>query len=143
MEPEVETKVLQEPALEAARSNAGGVSSQRTVGRYELLHRLGYGGMATVYLARASSIGGFEKLVAVKVIHQHLAAEPEFVGMFLDEARIAASLRSPHIGEVLDVGEDGGLYFMVMEYIEGETLSALLRAVRDKGERLQPAVDLV
>ncbi|MCA9713894.1 MAG: serine/threonine protein kinase [Myxococcales bacterium] len=136
MEPEVETKVLPEPAVESRSNAAPEISSRRSVGRYELIHRLGYGGMATVFLARARGLGGFEKLVAVKVIHQHLAAEPEFVGMFLDEARIAARLRSPHVGEVLDVGEDSGLYYMVMEYIEGETLSSLLRAVRDKNVKL-------
>jgi serine/threonine-protein kinase len=85
--------------------------------------------MATVYLGRARGKAGFEKRVAVKVIHPHLANEPDLVGMFLDEARIAADIHHPHVVETLDLGEDDGVYFMVMEFIEGETLSALMRAM--------------
>jgi serine/threonine-protein kinase len=92
--------------------------------------------MATVYLGRARGKAGFEKRVAVKVIHPHLANEPELVGMFLDEARIAADIHHPHVVETLDLGEDDGVYFMVMEFIEGETLSALMRAVAADDEAL-------
>jgi hypothetical protein len=90
--------------------------------------------MATVYLGRAKGKAGFEKVVAVKVIHPHLAAEAEFVGMFLDEARIAARLHHPHVVEILDLGESNGAYYMVMEFIEGENLAALVRAL--EGEPL-------
>jgi serine/threonine-protein kinase len=113
---------------------------RRWVGRYELIHRLAHGGMATVYLGRAKGKAGFEKIVAVKVIHPHLAGEAEFVGMFLDEARIAARIHHPHVVEILDLGESDGVYFMVMEFIEGENLSALVRAL--EGERLPIAVSL-
>ena len=99
------------------------------VGRYELIHRLGHGGMASVYLGRAIGTAGFERLVAVKVIHPHLANESEFVEMFLDEARIAAKIHHPNVCETLDLGEDDGLFFMVMEYVEGETLSSLIRQI--------------
>lgn len=138
MEAEPETKVIQR------ESNTKGESALvldtlavgKTVGRYELIHRLGHGGMATVYLGRATGRAGFEKLVAVKVIHPHLAAESEFVEMFLDEARIAARLHHPHVVEIHDLGEADGLFFMVMEYVEGETLASLLRQLRKHGERL-------
>lgn len=111
------------------------------VGRFELVHRLGHGGMAAVYLGRATGRAGFEKLVAVKVIHPHLAAEPEFVEMFLDEARIAARLQHPHVVEIHDLGEGDGVFFMVMEYVEGETLASLLRQLRKHDQRLPlPAV---
>lgn len=113
---------------------------RRWVGRYELIHRVAHGGMATVYLGRAKGKAGFEKVVAVKVIHPHLAGEAEFVGMFLDEARIAARIHHPHVVEILDLGESDGVYFMVMEFIEGENLSALVRAL--EGERLPIAVGL-
>lgn len=113
---------------------------RRWVGRYELIHRLAHGGMATVYLGRAKGKAGFEKIVAVKVIHPHLAGEAEFVGMFLDEARIAARIHHPHVVEILDLGESDGVYYMVMEFIEGENLSALTRAL--DGERLPVAVSL-
>ena len=106
------------------------------VGRYELLHRLGHGGMASVYLGRAIGTAGFERLVAVKVIHPHLASESEFVDMFLDEARIAAKIHHPNVCETLDLGEDDGLFFMVMEYVEGETLASLVRQLRKTQERL-------
>ncbi|MBL9107126.1 MAG: protein kinase [Myxococcales bacterium] len=112
------------------------MATRRAIGRYELVQRLGHGGMATVYLARATGNAGFEKLVAIKVIHPHLAAEPEFVEMFLDEARIAAKIQHPHVAGILDLGHDDGLHFMVMEYIDGETLSGLLRQLRPRGERL-------
>jgi eukaryotic-like serine/threonine-protein kinase len=113
---------------------------RRWVGRYELIHRLAHGGMATVYLGRAKGKAGFEKIVAVKLIHPHLAGEAEFVGMFLDEARIAARIHHPHVVEILDLGESDGAYFMVMEFIEGENLSALVRAL--EGEQLPVAVSL-
>lgn len=106
------------------------------VGRYELIHRLGHGGMASVYLGRAIGTAGFERLVAVKVIHPHLANESEFVEMFLDEARIAAKIHHPNVCETLDLGEDDGLFFMVMEYVEGETLSSLVRQLRKREDRL-------
>jgi serine/threonine protein kinase len=93
--------------------------------------------MATVYLGRATGTAGFEKLVAVKAIHPHLAEESEFVEMFLDEARIAARLHHPHVVEILDLGTSAeGVFYMVMEYVEGATLSALLRQLRKREETL-------
>ncbi len=137
-----------EPALAAPRADegrapeSGPLTLRRWVGRYELIHRIAHGGMATVYLGRAKGRAGFEKIVAVKVIHPHLAAEPEFVGMFLDEARIAAHLHHPHVVEILDLGGSGGSegeaeggYYMVMEFIEGENLAALVRALASSPER--------
>jgi serine/threonine-protein kinase len=138
MEAEPETKVIDRESSTKGRSAPGleplGVG--KTVGRYELIHRLGHGGMATVFLGRATGRAGFEKLVAVKVIHPHLAAEPEFEEMFLDEARIAARLHHPHVVEIHDLGDDEGVLFMVMEYVEGETLASLLRTLRKQNEQL-------
>ncbi len=138
MEAEPDTKVIdREPASKgrsASMHDPLGVG--KTVGRYELIHRLGHGGMAAVFLGRATGRAGFEKLVAVKVIHPHLAAEPEFVEMFLFEARIAARLHHPHVVEIHDLGDDDGVFFMVMEYVEGETLASMLRQLRKQGEQL-------
>ncbi len=136
MQPEPETRVIPprdgrvdgEQPTERERA-VEPVILQRWVGRYELIHRLAHGGMGTVYLGRAKGKAGFEKVVAVKVIHPHLAAEAEFVGMFLDEARIAARIHHPHVVEILDLGESSGSYYMVMEFIEGENLAALVRAL--------------
>ena len=135
MEAEVETKVIDHDSKAGKQrpTRVTGVdllSNHRLIGRYELIHRLGHGGMANVYLGRASGTAGFEKLVAVKVIHPHLASEPEFVEMFLDEARIASRLHHPHVVEILDLGRDDELFFMVMEYVEGDTLASLLRQAR-------------
>ena len=120
VEPEPQTKVLPPGHTDATNVAPGdSMATCRSLGRYEIVQRLGHGGMATVYLGRATGNAGFEKLVAIKVIHSHLAAEPEFVEMFLEEARIAAKIQSPHIAGILDLGHEDGLHFMVMEYIDG------------------------
>lgn len=146
MESEPETKVLLRGNADVAASPpeeaSGSLHALQRIGRYEVVQRLGHGGMATVYLGRATGSAGFERVVAVKVIHQHLAAEPEFVEMFLDEAKIAARIHSPHVAGILDLGEDAGFYFMVVEYIDGETLSGLLRQLRPAEERLPLVVVL-
>src|SRR5262245_26659288 len=74
------------------------------LGRYRILRKRGSGGMASVYLGKAQGIGGFERDVAVKVLHPHLAEQQEMVDDFLREARIAARVRHPNVVPVLDVG---------------------------------------
>jgi serine/threonine-protein kinase len=114
----------------------------RQLGRYEILTQLASGGMASVYIARAQGVAGFERLVAIKVLHPHLAYEQEFISMFLDEARLAARIRHMNVVPTLDVSDSpGDGYFLVMEYIEGNHLGALLGRAAKKGERLpQPFV---
>ncbi|MDH3728576.1 MAG: serine/threonine protein kinase, partial [Myxococcales bacterium] len=114
----------------------------RQLGRYEILTQLASGGMASVYVARAQGVAGFERLVAIKVLHPHLAYEQEFISMFLDEARLAARIRHMNVVPTLDVSDSpGDGYFLVMEYIEGNHLGALLGRAAKKGERLpQPFV---
>ena len=142
MQPEPDTRVVSprverdDPPPVDAPSGAEPALLRRWVGRYELVKRVAHGGMATVYLGRAKGEAGFEKIVAVKVIHPHLASEAEFVDMFLDEARIAARLHHPHVVEILDLGESDGAYFMVMEFIEGQNLAALVRAITGPGPLL-------
>ncbi len=97
------------------------------LGRYRLHHEIASGGMASVYLASVDSKEGFNKLVALKRIHGHLAKDPEFVEMFLDEARIAARIEHPNVCSVFDFGQVGDDYFIAMEYLMGETVRALLR----------------
>ena len=111
--------------------------------RYELVAELAAGGMATVFLARIGGAGGFQRFVAIKRLHPHLAHETEFVEMFLDEARLAASIHHPNVVPILEVGETPAGYYLVMEYIEGDTLWNL-RATSDTrpGTRLSPAVAL-
>ncbi len=100
------------------------------VGRYEALRPIASGGMATVYLGRAEGARGFERQVAIKAMHPHLAEDPEFVTMFLDEARMAANIRHPNVVPTLDVAEENGQLFLIMEYVEGLSLHALKRALK-------------
>jgi serine/threonine-protein kinase len=106
------------------------------IGRYDVIYPLAQGGMASVHVGRLSGMAGFEKLVAIKVIHQHLAGDDAFVKMFLDEARLAARIHHPNIGEVIEVGEDSGLYFMVCELIVGQSLRNVFRQARARGEKV-------
>lgn len=88
-------------------------------GRYELLRLLDSGGMAEVHRARQRGAAGFEKHVVVKRIHPELADSSDFMRMFIDEARLVADLRHPKIVSTLDLGEDDGQFFIVLEYLEG------------------------
>lgn len=112
------------------------------VGRYELLAPIARGGMASVWAARMRGAGGFQKLVAVKTIPPHLADDPRFESMFLDEARIAADIVHPNVAQVFDLGEEDGVLFMVFEWIDGDPLSILIRAVTDKGDRIPVPIAL-
>ena len=103
------------------------------LGKYELVRSLAVGGMAEVFLARASGIEGFEKLVVVKRILPRLAESEEFVKMFLDEARLAAQLHHPNVAQVYDIGIDAGAHFFVMEYVEGHDLREVLNAAHSTG----------
>jgi serine/threonine-protein kinase len=106
---------------------------RKKVGRYEVIYPLGQGGMASVHVARLVGMAGFERLVALKVIHTHLGAEKSFVEMFLDEARIAAKIHHPNVGEIFEVGEDDGFYYMAGELIMGSNISQLLSQTRKQG----------
>jgi len=106
------------------------------IGRYQLCFELASGGMASVYLARADGPPGFQKVVALKRIHPHLALEKDYVEMFLDEARIASRITHPNVCSVFDFGEASGEYFIAMEYLVGEPLSRLhRRIVANAGQR--------
>ncbi len=82
--------------------------------------------MATVYLGRISGAGGFQRFVAIKRLHPHLAREPEFIQMFLDEARLAARIHHPNVVPILEIGASEQGYYIVMEYVEGDTLGRLI-----------------
>jgi eukaryotic-like serine/threonine-protein kinase len=97
------------------------------IGRYQLVRRLGAGGMAEVFLAKATSPGGFEKQLVVKLILSSFADDPRFVELFFREAKIAARLNHPHIVQVFDFGTADGEHFLAMEYVDGCSLRELLR----------------
>jgi serine/threonine-protein kinase len=100
---------------------------KRRFGRYSLLYRFGAGGMASVYLARLMGAQGFEKLIALKVIHDRLADDPTFVKMFIDEARLASRINHPNVAQTFEFGRVAQTYFIAMEYVEGESLSTILK----------------
>ncbi|MGH1345544.1 MAG: serine/threonine protein kinase [Nannocystales bacterium] len=99
------------------------------VGRYRLIDRLAVGGMAELFLGFTAAMHGFEKLVVLKRILPQFAENPDFVRMFLDEARLAATLDHPNIAHVTDIGEHDGSYFFSMEYVHGQSLLRVMRAV--------------
>ena len=107
--------------------------SGRVVGRYVVFDEIAAGGMASVHLGRLMGAVGFARTVAIKRLHPHLARDAEFAAMFLDEARLAARIRHPNVVAVLDVVHDGGELLLVMDYIQGESLSRLARAMRPGG----------
>ena len=104
------------------------MSGERIAG-YELVERIAVGGMAEIFRARKSGAAGFSKEFALKRVLPDLARNREYVQMFLDEARLAARLSSPGLVQVFDFGEAGGSYFLVMEYVDGLDLAALLSGV--------------
>lgn len=117
-------------------------AGRQRVDRYELVGEIASGGMATVYLARLTGVGGFQRFVAIKRLHPHLASEKEFVEMFLDEARIAARIHHPNVVPILEVGASAVGYYLVMEYIEGDTLARLLARAATRGKRLPVGIAL-
>ena len=112
----------------------------RAVGRYVLYGELASGGMATVHFGRLSGPVGFSRTVAIKRLHPHFAKDPEFVTMFLDEARLCGRIRHPNVVPTLDVVTTQGEIFIVMEYVAGEALSKLMRSSAQKNILMPPKV---
>jgi eukaryotic-like serine/threonine-protein kinase len=108
--------------------------------RYELVCPIGEGGMAIVWIARQTGKFGFQKLVAVKTILPRFAADPRFQRMFIDEARIASRIDHLNVAQILDVGEQDDISYLVMEHVEGESLQRMQRAARKKGMHIPPGV---
>ena len=120
-----------------------GVGSR--LGKYEIIKRLATGGMAEIFLARVSGLPGFQKMVVIKRILPQLATKTDFVEMFLDEARIAATLQHPNVVQMYDVGVVDGNYFIAMEYLHGEDVRSLSRSLhrQDKKLPLEHALNIV
>src|SRR5258707_10429116 len=106
------------------------IAALRVIGRYALHEPMASGGMATVHVGRLLGPVGFSRTVAIKRSHPEMAADPEFVSMFLDEARLAARIRHPNVVSTLDVVALEGELFLVMDFVQGESLSHLMKASR-------------
>jgi eukaryotic-like serine/threonine-protein kinase len=114
----------------------GDIGAGNSLGRYDLLTPIAQGGMALVWAARLRGSRGFQKIVAVKAMLPSLSEDARFEEMFLKEAELASRIKHPNVCEILDVGEEDGTPYIVMEWINGEPLSALLKAAKTKPEPL-------
>jgi tetratricopeptide (TPR) repeat protein/tRNA A-37 threonylcarbamoyl transferase component Bud32 len=105
-------------------------------GKYQILDRIAYGGMAELFRARIQGDQGFQKLVAVKKMHAHFSIDPAVVEAFIEEAKLAAFLQHPNIVQIYDFGCVGDAYFIVMEYLQGKDLRTVTTALETHGRRL-------
>ena len=130
----------------SSHANARDRRDPDRLGRYRIVRRIAEGGMAELYCAHASAASdgqpGFEREVAIKRILPHLARGPEFVRMFLNEARLAATFRHPNVVSVFEVGVDEDEHFIVMELLDGADVSRLLRATSGSPLPLEHALQI-
>ena len=124
------------PTSQPALMNAPSGDPLLVIGRYALYEPIAAGGMATVHFGQLHGEAGFSRTVAIKRLHPHLALMPEFAASFVDEGRLAARIRHPNVIPTLDVVAQNNELFLVMEYVEGATLSQIVRAAREGGYRL-------
>jgi len=129
-------------AVKPERQSGLDLTPGTTLGKFEIIRKLAVGGMAEIYLARVHGTAGFEKLVVLKRILPHIAQDPAFVQMFLDEARLAATLQHPNIADVYEVGELGGDVFFTMEYVHGQDVRGIRWAARKRDEPIPLAIAL-
>ena len=109
-------------------------------GRYELLERIGSGGMSVVYKARDRALG---RIVAIKMMHESFTSDSGFLKRFQQEAHAAANLAHPNIVTVHDIGQDEYKHFIVMEYVEGQTLKEIIRSYEGDPMPINRALDLI
>ena len=109
-----------------------------TLGAYEIVAELKSGGMANLYLGRRQGPAGFSRHVVIKAVKAHLASHTDFIRMFLDEGRIAARIQHPNVVRIEELGEENGLYYLVMEYVHGAALSELLAGLAGMERRVTP-----
>jgi serine/threonine-protein kinase len=129
-------------SLDAGSLDAGGHTVEiapvevESFDEYVLIGKLGHGGMAEVFLALSQGPGDFRKLLVIKRLHEHMKHEPELVGMFHDEANLAARLNHPHVVQTNKVGYAAGRPFLAMEYLDGQPLNRVLQRLKEEKRRL-------
>lgn len=104
--------------------------------KYSILQKLDAGGMAEVWKGKATSMRGFEKLVAIKRVLPDLAKKNDFINMFLDEARLSLHLNHANVVQTFDIGTSEGAYFIVMEWVDGMNLKGVLESIQLSGDRI-------
>ncbi len=112
------------------------------LGRYQVINRIASGGMAEVFLAKAVGAMGFQRLVAIKLIHANFTRDEEFVKMFIDEARIAMHLHHRNIVQVFDLDKVGDTYFIAMEFVHGVNLYDVYERIASKNRWIEPSMAL-
>jgi hypothetical protein len=133
---------LSVPPSPAMAAGASMPVAAQSFGRYQLVRKVGSGGMAEVYLARIVGEAGFAKEVALKIMHKSLAQNPEVVDHFLDEARLATRLNHPNIVQIIDLGKHGDDYYIAMDYIDGYDLDYLLDSCKRRGVSVPARIGL-
>ena len=111
-------------------------SQPTPLGQYQLIEKIAQGGMAEIFRGKALDPYGIERAVVIKRILPHIAASPEFVEMLIDEAKIAVQLSHGNIAQVYDLGKVVDDYFIVMEYVEGKTLSQIMKRLKNQDKRM-------
>src|SRR5258708_26147673 len=101
--------------------------AERQFGPYRLVRQIAVGGMAEIHLAKTKGIAGFEKYVALKMIHPNFAEDEQFIQMLVDEAKIAVQLNHGNIAQTFDLGRVGEAFYITMEYVDGADLYKILR----------------
>ena len=105
---------------------------ERQFGPYRLVRQIAVGGMAEIHLAKTKGIAGFEKYVAIKMIHPNFAEDDQFIQMLVDEAKIAVQLTHGNIAQTFDLGRVGDTYYITMEYVDGADLYKVLRRASEQ-----------
>src|ERR1700677_1453675 len=117
-------------------------AAPQSIGRYVMYEEIASGGMASVHFGRLVGPAGFARPVAIKRLHAQFARDPEFVKMFLDEARLAARVLPPNGVQTLALVEATDEVFLVMDYVRGLALASLVRTLRAGGTRIPPAISI-
>ena len=133
----------EEAATAAEEAADDGDDAAQLFGHYRLLDRIAVGGMAEVWKARMSGVEGFQKTVAIKKILPQMTDNSDFIGMFIDEAKLAAQLNHPNITHIYDLGKIGRDYYIAMEYVDGPNLRNTLTQARRKGMPLPAGMALL
>lgn len=110
------------------------------IGRYVVSRKLAEGGMAEIYLASALGPEGFSKEVVIKVVRSFLATDPQFVQMFIAEARLASRLNHANVVQIFDFGKHEDTYYLAMEYVRGASLWDLRQRCRQQGTPFPPTL---
>jgi serine/threonine-protein kinase len=110
--------------------------AERQFGPYRLVRQIAVGGMAEIHLAKTKGIAGFEKYVALKMIHPNLAEDDQFIQMLVDEAKIAVQLNHGNIAQTFDLGRVGDTYYITMEFVDGADLYKILRRASEQDQEL-------